>query len=144
MLKRFCFVTLLFAGLLTNLVFGQGGTTGAISGIVTDSQGAVVVGAAVKATQVTTGVVSNTKTNTAGVYTFPYLKLGQYEVRFSAPGMKEVAVSGVAVDESNISRVDGVLQVGNVSETVQVKDAAPLIEQETTTIDASIDRKSVV
>ncbi len=142
-ITQLCFLTLLLAGLLTSPAYGQGGTTGAISGIVTDNQGAVVVGADVKATQVTTGVVYDTKTNSAGVYTFPYLRVGQYEVQFNAEGMKESVVSGILVDESNISRADAVLQVGNVSQSVQVTAEAPLLEQESTTVDASVDQKLI-
>ena len=75
MMKQIFLVVVLLAGLLTNRAFGQGGTTGAISGIVTDSTGAVIPGAQVQATNITTGV-ANTTTNEAGVYTFPYLQLG--------------------------------------------------------------------
>ena len=73
MMKQIFLVVVLLAGLLTNRAFGQGGTTGAISGIVTDSTGAVIPGAQVKATHNSTGV-ANTTTNDAGVYTFPYLQ----------------------------------------------------------------------
>lgn len=144
MSKQLCLIVLLLTGLLwTNRASAQGGTTGAISGIVTDSQGAVVVGATVKAIRVNTGVVTETKSNSAGVYTFPYLQLGEYKVRISAAGMREAEINGVIVDEGNISRVDGKLEIGSTSETVKVTASVPLIEQETTTIDAAVDRKLV-
>ena len=54
MFKQLCVVVFLLAGLLTNRALGQGGTTGAISGIVTDSQGAVIPGALVKAAHTST------------------------------------------------------------------------------------------
>ena len=81
MMKQIFLVVVLLAGLLTNRAFGQGGTTGAISGIVTDSAGAVIPGAQVKATHTSTSVANQTTTNEAGVYTFPYLQLGQYDVQ---------------------------------------------------------------
>ena len=111
----------------------QAGSTGAISGIVTDTQGATIPGAEVQATQLNTGVVTRTVTNNAGVYTFPYLPVGNFEVRIKAPGMKEAVITGVVVDQRNISRVDHALEVGNASESVTVADQAPLLQQESTT-----------
>ena len=87
--------------------YAQGGTTGAISGLLTDSQGALIPRAQVQATQVPTGVITKTVTKDAGVYTFPYLQFGQYEVRFRANGMREAIVSAIRIDVGNISRVDG-------------------------------------
>jgi Carboxypeptidase regulatory-like domain/TonB-dependent Receptor Plug Domain len=117
--------------------------TGSISGIVTDSQGAVVPGAEVTATNIQTGVPVTTRTNNSGVYDIPYLKLGTYEVRIRASGMKEAVVTGVLVDQNNISRVDRALELGNVSEAVTVQASAPLLQQESTTYDATVNRKFV-
>ena len=149
MKKQFCFVALLLVGLLASLaygpapVYGQGGTTGAISGIVTDNTGAVIPGAHVQATNITTGVANTTQSNDAGVYNFPYLQLGTYEVKFAAKGMKDAVITGILVDEGNISRADGKLEVGAATETVNVTASVPLIEQETPTVDASVDRKLI-
>ena len=74
MKKQFWFIALLMANLLASLAYGptlaygQGGTTGAISGIVTDNTGAVIPGAQVQATNITTGVANTTQSNDAGVY----------------------------------------------------------------------------
>src|SRR5216683_1379727 len=126
---------LLLAVLLTGLVLpnraiAQSGSTGAISGIITDSQNAIVQGAEVQAKHLATGVVTRTMTNGAGVYTFPYLQIGAYEVRIKAPGMKEAVVTGVLVDQNNISRVDRALNPGSVNESVTVVAEAPLLQQE--------------
>jgi len=129
--------------LAPNRVLAQAGSTGAISGIITDSQGAVVTGAEVQARHLATGVVTKTVTNSAGVYTFPYLPIGSYEVRIKAPGMKEAVVTGVLVDHNNISRVDHALELGGVSESVTVAAEAPLLQQESTTYDAAVNRKFV-
>src|SRR5215472_1297452 len=106
--NRGCFATSLWALPLLVLVslalpsraFAQAGTTGAISGIITDSQGGVVPQAQIEAKNLATTVVSRTTTNSNGVYTFPYLPLGTYEVRISAPGMKTLVVTGVVVDQA--------------------------------------------
>jgi outer membrane receptor protein involved in Fe transport len=97
----------------------------------------------VSATNTQTGVVVSTKTNDAGVYNIPYLKLGMYNVNIKAAGMKEAIITGVLVDQNNISRVDRSLEVGNVSEAVTVQASAPLLQQESTTYDATVNRKFV-
>ena len=117
--------------------------TGSISGLVTDSQNAVLAGADVVAKNTATGVVGKTQTNSAGVYNVPYLRIGTYEVRITAPGMKEAVVTGVLVDQNNISRVDVTLELGNVNQSIQVEAAAPLLQQESTTYDGVVDRKFV-
>jgi carboxypeptidase family protein len=117
--------------------------TGTISGIVTDSQSAVVAGADVIATNTATGVAVKTQTNSAGVYTVPYLRIGKYEVRVTSAGMKESVITGVLVDQNNISRVDVTLELGNVTQSVKVEAAAPLLQQESTTYDGVVDRKFV-
>ena len=121
----------------------QAGTTGAISGILTDSQGGVVPQAEVTAKSAATGVTSRTTTNAEGVYTFPYVPIGVYEIRITAPGLRSLVVTGVVVDQANISRVDRMLELGSVSESVTVEAAAPLLQQESTTFDAEVTRKFV-
>ena len=133
---------LLVLTIWTNSLSAQS-ATGSISGVVTDSQGAAIAGAEVTGQNIQTGVPITTKTNDAGVYDLPYLKLGSYEVHFKATGMKEAVVTGVLVDQNNISRVDQILTVGNVSEAVTVQAAAPLLQQESTTYDGTVNRKFV-
>src|SRR3954470_18528621 len=92
----------LHAALLFNAFHASAqSVTGTISGIVTDSQNAVLAGAEVTTTHTATGVTVKTQTNSAGVYTVPYLRIGTYEVRITAPGMKESVVTGVLVDQNN-------------------------------------------
>ncbi len=136
------FAVLLLGVLLAGRAAPQS-ATGSISGIVTDSQGAAIAGAEVTATAIQTGAAVSTKTNEAGVYDIPYLRLGTYEVLIKSPGMKEAVVSGILVDQNNISRVDQSLELGNVSEAVTVRASAPLLQQESTTYDGAVNRKFV-
>jgi hypothetical protein len=117
--------------------------TGSISGIVTDAQGGVIPNADVTATNIQTGVAAKTKTNEAGVYNVPYLKPGTYEVRIGASGLKEAVITGVLVDVGNIARVDVTLQMGAITQSITVQDSVPLLEQETPTYDAQVNRKFV-
>ena len=60
-----------------------------------------------------------------------------------AHGRKEAVVTGVLVDQNNISRVDVTLELGNVNQSIQVEAAAPQLQQESTTYDGVVDRKFV-
>ena len=88
-------------------------------------------------------MTSRTTTNAEGVYTFPYVPIGVYEILITAPGLRSLVVTGVVVDQANISRVDRMLELGSVSESVTVEAAAPLLQQESTTFDAEVTRKFV-
>lgn len=126
-----------------NVAFAQAGATGVISGIVVDAQGGALSGADVQVSHLETGVISRTIINSSGVYSFPYLPIGNYEVRIRAAGMKEAVITGVQVAPNNISRVDRTLEVGALNESVTVASEAPLLQQESTTYDAAVNRKFV-
>jgi Carboxypeptidase regulatory-like domain/TonB dependent receptor len=138
-----CLVALVVNLAMPSRLVAQAGSTGAISGIITDSQGTAVPGADVQATNVATGVASHAKTNDSGVFTIPYLALGNYEVTIKAAGMKESVVKGVLVDQAAIARVDSTLEVGNINQSVTVTSQTPLVERENTTFYAEVTRKFV-
>src|SRR5579863_1511313 len=95
-LKRFVG---LLAGMLAVLLFcvstcaAQTGSTGALTGTVTDPSGGVIAGAAVTATNIGTGQSRDTSTDSSGSYKFSLLTPGNYSVKFTAPGFKTSEVS---------------------------------------------------
>ena len=80
-----CLIALLSFMLLSSLAFGQG-TSASLSGTITDASQAVLPGAAVVATNTDTGVETKTTSNNSGVYNFPSLPPGSYNVTVEAPG----------------------------------------------------------
>jgi hypothetical protein len=94
--------------------------TGSISGKVTDSSGAVVPKAAVSLTEESTNTTLKTVTGDSGDYVISFLKPGAYRIVFAAPGFKEHVESGVLLQINQDRRVDPVLEVGQVNETVEV------------------------
>jgi hypothetical protein len=102
-------------------------TQNGISGIVTDSSGAVVVGAAVSATNAATGVVSRAATSSAGTFTVIGLLAGTYSVAADAKGFKKVETT-VTVDVAKISTVNLTLVPGAASETVNVQSSATALD----------------
>ena len=92
--------------------------SGSITGLVTDTSGAVVAGAGITMTNQETRVPSQVSTTDTGYYSVPNLIPGTYSVVAEAKGFKLVRVQNVAVNLSSIVRVDCMLEVGNISETV--------------------------
>ncbi|MGB8129750.1 MAG: TonB-dependent receptor [Candidatus Angelobacter sp.] len=102
---------------------------GSISGTAADPNGAVIPGAAVKATNTDTGAQLKTTTNNEGVFRFNLIPAGNYRVEITAPGFQTVVQNGVAVVAGRDSSVNVVkLTVGEASTTVEVTAEAPLME----------------
>src|SRR5215469_1808243 len=114
-------------------VFGQT-TFATITGLVTDPNGASVVGAAVTATQVGSNYRYSTQTNQTGYYTIGQLLEGQYIVQVAAPGFSTYRAEDVRIGNQETRRLDVQLEVGTVRTTVTVEAGASMIETETARI----------
>ena len=97
-----------------------------ISGVVTDPQGSAVPGATVTVHNQETGVDTVRVTNEAGAYTTPPLVLGRYVVTVDLEGFKKAVSSEILLEGGDAFRQDVTLQVGAISETVEVKSASGL------------------
>jgi len=105
-------------------------TTGVITGTVTDSTGGVIAGARVTVRNVNTGEERVIQTNPAGVYIAYSLPIGQYEVTASAPGFKTTTRGGIQLSVADRLAINLTLEVGAVTETVDVRAEAPVVETE--------------
>src|SRR5690242_12383742 len=94
--------------------------TGTIVGTVTDNTGAVVSGARVALTNTGNSARIEVLTNAVGEYTAPLLPPGNYAVGVSVQGFKAFEQTGIRLQVQQQARVDVVLQVGALSESVQV------------------------
>ncbi|MBL8179120.1 MAG: carboxypeptidase regulatory-like domain-containing protein, partial [Bryobacterales bacterium] len=99
-----------------------------LTGRVTDSTGAVIPQAKITATATNTGVASSTETTSEGYYTLPSLAPGSYEVTIAKQGFSTVRQSGIELAVQQTARVDVILQVGALAETVEVRGQATLLE----------------
>lgn len=118
--------------------------SGSIEGRVLDSSGAVVPGAQITVTNVNTNVSRTAAADSEGRYTVLSLAIGDYEVRAEAKGFRATVQSGVTLVIGRTAVVDFSLTVGEVSETVNVTAAAPLIEASNATIGAVIQNREVL
>src|SRR5215469_796072 len=117
--------------------------TGEILGTVLDPTGAVVSGAVITVTNTSTGVERKLATNSAGVYTAPALPPGTYSVRVTIKGFRSSFRSNIDVTVGQEIRVDFSLELGDVSESVQVSAAAAALDTETSTIGTVIGERSI-
>ena len=93
---------------------------GSLTGTATDQKGAVVPGVKVEARNVGTGSIKETVTDTSGSYQFSDLAPGAYSVTFGLPSFKTLIQQNVTVEPNTIQRVDALMQVAEVKETVIV------------------------
>ena len=122
----------LWAILVCGSTIARADITGSISGIVTDQSGAVVPGAKVIATAISTNVQQTTVTDAKGFYAFPALNVDAYTVTLAQPGFDQFQMSGITINANSAVRVDIKLTVGKVSNTVEVKSDALQVETQST------------
>lgn len=120
---------------------GQAARTATLVGTVTDPGGAIVPAAKVGVVNTETNITSNTLTNAEGGYYLPYLAVGEYALTVEAPGFKRFVRRGIQLQAGEVPRIDVKLEVGTVSESVEVTAAAPLLETETSLVSQTFDSK---
>src|SRR3989454_2152974 len=107
--------------------------TAQISGTVKDQSGAVLPGVEVTATQTETGLARSTVTNENGVYVLPNLAIGPYRLGAALPGFRTFLQTGIVLQVNDNPVIPVVLQVGQISEQVEVQANAALVETRSTT-----------
>ena len=123
-------VVILF--LVAPAVFAQTTGLSTLVGVVTDTTGAVVPGAKVSVVNTETQFNFDGVTNSSGSYYVPYLRPGIYTLTIEAQGFKKYVRDGIELRTNEQPRIDVNLEIGNVTESVEVAGATPLLETETT------------
>jgi len=112
-------------------LYAQTTGTGTLVGTVVDSTGAVVAGAKVVVVNPATAFTSEVITTGEGSYYIPYLAPATYRITVEMEGFKKYIREGVTIRTGEIPRIDISMQLGGVTETVQVSGGAPLLDTET-------------
>src|SRR5882672_912722 len=120
------FIVLIVSAMTCGTVWAQ--ATAQISGAVQDSSGAVLPGVEITATQTDTGVARMTITNETGYYTLSNLPLGPYKLEAGLPGFRSFVQTGIVLQVNSSPTLNITLQVGQVSEQVEVQANASLVE----------------
>ncbi|HYE74625.1 MAG TPA: carboxypeptidase-like regulatory domain-containing protein, partial [Blastocatellia bacterium] len=119
-------------------------TSGDITGLITDSSGAAVSGATVTVTNQATGAIRRLTTNDEGLYSFPSLLPGEYELKVEQQGFKSAVRGNIQLQVQQTARVDFTLEVGSVGETVTVTGGTPLLATESNSVGTVIENKRIV
>ena len=107
---------------------GQAVAIAEVTGLVTDQSGSAVVGAIVRMIDTDKGVVRTLVTDNEGRYVLPNLPSGPYRLEVQAKGFKDYVQSGIQLQVGNKLQINVTLQVGAVTETVEVQAAASMVE----------------
>ena len=145
MLNRFRVRALLvlFLGLSPVAALAQQ-ETATIAGAVADGSGAIVPGATVTATNVQTGISVKTQADQDGTYVIPSLRPGEYTVTAESTGFQKTIRTGVTLQVAQVARIDMTLQAGQITESVEVVGATPLLDTLTSSRGSVIDQKKIV
>src|SRR5579875_2968347 len=111
---------------------------GTITGTVTDPSGAAIPSATITATNMATGISTGTASSSSGNYTIPLLQVGTYQVTAARPGFKKFVAPHVVLEVGQTVTVDIHMEVGAVTQTIEVNGAASLLQRDTS------DRSTVV
>lgn len=129
------------AALFCALAWAQ--STAVISGVVEDSSGALVPGAAVAAVQQQTDQRFEATSDDQGRFSFPLLPVGNYKIEVTHPGFRRFESDVIRLDADQTRQANVVLQVGQASESVQVSGAIALVETIGGTLRETVDEKRI-
>ena len=114
-----------------------------ITGTVTDKQGAAIPGAQVSITQTATGFTSQSQSNATGLYIFPALNIGTYDLKVTAKGFQTYVQHGLQLNISQVLRADVSMDVGSVSTTVEVSANALTVQADSNVVSTLISSEQI-
>src|SRR5690242_9912319 len=114
-----------------------------LTGVVRDSSGGVVAGAVVRLVNEATQVGRIEPTDSAGIYRFLLVDLGNYQVEVSHPGFKKFTRSGIVLNAGETTTTDVILELGETTETVNVMGEATLLRTETGSNGATVTQRTI-
>lgn len=136
--------TLLLIWLLAPILALAQSVHGTLTGTVSDSTGAVIVGAKVSIINSGTSAAYSATTTSVGVYRFEDIALGTYTVTVNAPGFRASVIKNVLVQIGTVAAVNVTLEPGAASAQITVTSQGPTLETESSEVGGVIDNKQIV
>ncbi|MGH2509075.1 MAG: carboxypeptidase-like regulatory domain-containing protein, partial [Ktedonobacteraceae bacterium] len=115
-----------------------------IHGDVTDQSGGIIPNAQISATQTNTGQARTTTSNSAGIYVLPNLPVGPYSIQVTSHGFQSYVQSGIVLQVGDNIQDNVTLQVGAVSQKVQVTASAQMVQTQSTSVSTVVDQRRIV
>ena len=141
---RFPFLLLGLAALVAVVPCSAQEVTGAIVGVVRDATGSVIPGAAVEVQNEETNAVYTGSASPQGFYSFRGLPVGIYMLRVESPGFRRHEVTDIQTQVNEASRVDVTMEVGAVTETVEVAAEVIGVDTQSATLKTVVDQRRVL
>jgi hypothetical protein len=138
----FASLMLILALMLPSNLIAQG-TTGTITGTVTDQSGAAVLGASVTIRNLDTNAVFVVTSSEVGYYTVTHLLPGRYSVKVEKAAYKTFLQNEIDLQMDQVAQINAPLQIGSRSETIEVTAAPPVIQTEESSIGLVIESESI-
>lgn len=119
------------------------GSSATVTGVISDSSGAVIPKTRVVITNVGTNISHEAETGSAGEYTIPLLTPGEYRIKVDIQGFKAIVQSGITLQVAQTARLDFKLEPGELTQTVEVTGEPPLVQADSSSTGAVIENKQV-
>jgi hypothetical protein len=117
--------------------------TGTIQGTIADSTGAVIPGASVTLTNISTGVKHAAKSDSSGVYVFPNIEIGTYAVNIAAPGFQTYTKTGNVLEVGSNIAVNVQMTVGRQDQTIEVQSDGLALQTEDVSFKQTVDQQTI-
>ena len=126
---------------LASVSYGQ--STAEINGRVTDTTGAVIPAVQIVVTNVDRETERQTTSSDVGYYTFTRLEPGNYAISVESEGFKSISQPGIVLEVNQSARIDFILEVGAVTETIEVVAASPVLETNTAQLGTVVAKRQI-
>jgi hypothetical protein len=114
-----------------------------LTGRITDATAAVIPGAEITVTSEDTGIRRDTTSNELGYFVVPLLQPGRYSVMVQKAGLRPIRQSGITLEVDQAARLDFVMEVGSVSESIQVSANVTLVDTQSSTLKSVVDERRI-
>jgi len=142
-LQAAAFLLLLLSPLALHTAKAQSATAGAISGTISDANGALLPNTVVTVVSTETGATRTVKSNSSGEYRISDLEPGTYKATFIADGFQTRQENNIVVTVGSISALSPKLAVGSVSDKVEVSDETPLMHLQDNAVSTTLDQDAI-
>ena len=139
-----CVLALVIVPLAPGTIFAQAVANASIHGVVSDPSGAVIAGAKIKATQTSMGQVRETSSANDGSYALPNLPLGPYKLEVGASSFNNYVQTGIDLHVADNVLINVALQIGAVTQELQVAAGAVMVATQDTSISEVVDQRRIV